>query len=80
MAGEIDKDNVEGWIKEPIWVTYSWDGRYGRRMQISVGFPGFRVTHGKEIIYDGPNMANAIEAYNSISKPPSPDEQPKLDN
>lgn len=80
MANKLDKENVERWIKEPIWVTYAWDGRYGRGMQISVGFPGFRVTHGREIIYDGPNMAKAIEAYNAIPSTPCPLEEPKLDN
>lgn len=80
MVHKLEKDDVEAWIKEPIWVTYAWEGKYCRRMQISVGVPGFRVTHGNEILYDGPNMADAIEAYNNISKKPDPKEEPKLEN
>lgn len=66
----ITEKEVDGWIKEPIWVAYALDTVIGKKLYISVGFPGFRVTHGKEIMYEGPNMTKAIEAYNKIKTRP----------
>lgn len=74
------KDELEGWIKEPIWVVYSLDTRCEKKLDVAVGFRGFRVRHGKEIVYEGPHMTNAIEVYEAITKAPDKKEQPKLDD
>ena len=76
----ITTGEVDGWIQEPIWVVYALDTAYVKKLSIAVGFRGFRVTHGKEIVYEGSNMANAIDFYNKISTAPSHREAPKLDN
>lgn len=76
----VTRAEVDGWINEPIWVVYSLDTRLVKKLYISVGFQGFRVTHGKEIVYEGPNMDKAIEAYNKINSLPLPKDTPKLSN
>lgn len=68
---------VHVWINEPIWITYAMDKRLEKKLQISVGKIGFRVLHGKEIIYEGGSMGSAIEKYNDIITVPDPRLAPK---
>ena len=76
----INKEDLQGWLKEPIWIVYNLNVKLSKSLQVAVGQAGFRVIHGKEIVYDGPHMTNAIEAYNNIHTPPNPIEEPKLNN
>lgn len=62
----ITEEAVQEWIKDTTWVTYAWDRRYEKKFQIAVGVLRFCVMHGRNSVYDGEDLLEAIKQYNSI--------------
>lgn len=79
-AQMITRNEVSDWIRGKIWIAYSLDRICSKKLQIAVGMPGFRVLHGKEIIYEGSNLSDAVDAYNNITSRPNVNDSPKIDN
>ena len=75
-----EKVSMEAIINEPVWIVYALDLKTLKKIHLCVGHRGFRVVHGKEIVYEGPHLANAIEKYNAITSLPNLKDSPKLDN
>lgn len=73
------KLQVEDMDATDLWVVYALDPTYNKRLMIRVGCTGFRVIHGKEIVYEGIHLPSAIKAFNAITKP-NPSDIPKLEN
>jgi hypothetical protein len=76
----VSKQEVQDWIKDIIWVAYAFESKPLKKLYVALGFEGYRVTHGREIIYEGYCLDTAIKEYNAITAAPNPEDAPKTDN
>lgn len=60
-------ENIQRWL-EGMYVTYALDTELQKNLKIKVGQAFFMVVHRGDVIYDGPSMVDAVEAYNQITQ------------
>lgn len=67
MRHELEIDEYRAWAQEK-WVDYaSADTESGRRKRLLANLHNkLRVTHGADVVYEGPHVSDAIRAYNDL--------------
>lgn len=62
-------EEIQKWL-EGMYVTYAIDVNCDKKLKIKVGGVCFMTIHGSDVIYEGPFLSDAVDAYNQITTPP----------
>lgn len=63
----IDVEGIKSWVDDDDGKLYASDG--SKRLYVHLklyGDPRFVVRHGEATVYDGWDIADAVEAYNRL--------------
>jgi len=65
----ITCNDVQEWL-EDNYVNYALNINCSKELKVKVGGANFVVIHGSNVVYDGPFLSDAVDAYNQITTPP----------